>query len=70
MDTKQLSSSASKFNLRRYIMGGVEALRQVRETRIDMPVVALTASVQDELQARLTLVHFPAQSEPLLSLID
>jgi CheY-like chemotaxis protein len=32
------------------IMGGVEALRQVRDARIDMPVIALTASVQDELQ--------------------
>jgi len=32
-------------------------LRQVRDARIDMPIVALTASVQDELQGCLDAVE-------------
>jgi CheY-like chemotaxis protein len=37
--------------LRRYTKGGIEALRSVRAASIDMPIIALTASVEpDELQ--------------------
>jgi CheY-like chemotaxis protein len=40
------------FDINMPIMGGCEALRQVRAAGIDMPIIALTASVeQDELRA-------------------
>jgi CheY-like chemotaxis protein len=48
-----LSKIAFHFNLRRYIMGGVEALRRVRAAGVDMPIIALTASVVG--RCRLTL---------------
>jgi CheY-like chemotaxis protein len=47
-----LSNFAFLSKLRRYSMGGVEALRRVRAAGIDIPIIALTASVeQEELQA-------------------
>jgi len=40
------------------IMGGVEALRQARAAGIDMPIIALTASVEpDELRVGTATVN-------------
>ena len=54
------------FDINMPIMGGVEALRQVRAACIDMPIIALTASVaKDELQGCLVAGFTDVTTKPL-----
>ena len=53
------------FDINMPILGGVEALRQVRAARIDMPIVALTASAKDELQGFLDAGFTDVLTKPL-----
>ena len=56
--TQGLRYKLAFFDINMPILGGVEALHRIREASIDMPVVAISASIDDEEMRRLTDAGF------------